>query len=59
MLGLLRIALMVVAFFLLLAVVMAVGSVTTGAAEKVVLIAIGAGIIAMLPRIRRIGSPVT
>jgi predicted outer membrane protein len=59
MLGLLRFALLVAALFLLLGLAMAVGSGTTGAAEKVVLIAVAAGIVALLPRIRRIGTPAT
>lgn len=51
--------LLVAMFFLLLGIVMTVGSGTTGAAEKVALIGLGAGIVALLPRIRRIGSPAT
>jgi hypothetical protein len=53
---LLRIALQVAIFFFLLGLVMAIASSDTGAAEKAVLALVGAGLVALAPVVRRIGS---
>lgn len=58
MLRLLRIALQVVLFFLLLSVVVAVASGNTGAVEKLGLVAVAAGLVWVAARVRRIGAPV-
>jgi len=58
MLRLLRLALQVVLFFLLLSLVVAVASAETGTVEKVVLIAAGALFAWLASRVRRIGAPV-
>jgi hypothetical protein len=58
MLRLLRLALQVVLFFLLLSLVVAVASAETGTVEKVVLIAAGALFAWLASRARRIGAPV-
>ena len=58
MIRLLRLALQVVLFFLLLSLVVAVGSAQTGIVEKVVLIAAGAVLVWLASRVRRIGAPV-
>jgi hypothetical protein len=55
---LLRLALQVVLFFLLLSLVVAIASVETGAVEKVVLVAAGAVLVWLASRVRRIGAPV-
>jgi hypothetical protein len=58
MLRLLRLALQVVLFFLLLSLVVAVASAQTGSIEKVALIAAGAVLVWLASRVRRIGAPV-
>ena len=58
MLRLLRIALQVVLFFLLLSLVVAVAAAETGIVEKVALIATGAVLVWVAARVRRIGAPV-
>ena len=58
MLRLLRLALQVVLFFLLLSLVVAVFSAQTGIVEKVVLIAAGAVLVWLASYVRRIGAPV-
>ena len=58
MLRLLRLALQVVLFFLLLSLVVAVASAQTGAVEKVALVAAGAGLVWLASHVRRIGAPV-
>ena len=55
---LLRLALQVVLFFLLLSLVVAVASAQTGTVEKVALIAAGALLVWVASRVRRIGAPV-
>ena len=56
MVGLLRMALQVVLFFLLLSLVVAVAAEQTGILEKVVLIAAGAALVWLASRVRRLGS---
>ena len=58
MMRLLRLALQVVLFFLLLSLVVAVASAQTGTVEKVALIAAGALLVWVASRVRRIGAPV-
>ena len=58
MIRLLRLALQVVLFFLLLSLVVAVASAETGTVEKVALIAAGALLVWHASRVRRIGAPV-
>jgi hypothetical protein len=58
MIRLLRLALQVVLFFLLLSLVVAVASVHTGTVEKVALIAVGAVLVWVASRVQRIGAPV-
>jgi hypothetical protein len=58
MIRLLRLALQVVLFFLLLSLVVAVASAQTGAVEKGALIAAGALFVWLASRVRRIGAPV-
>ena len=58
MVRLLRLALQVVLFFLLLSLVVAVASAQTGTVEKVALIAAGALLVWLASRVRRIGAPV-
>ena len=58
MLRLLRLALQVVLFLLLLALVVAVASGQTGIVETVVLVAAGAVLVWLASRVRRIGAPV-
>jgi hypothetical protein len=58
MIRLLRLALQVGLFFLLLSVVVAIGSAQTGTVEKVALIAAGAVLVWLASRVRRIGAPV-
>jgi hypothetical protein len=58
MIRLLRLALQVVLFFLLLSLVVAVASMHTGTVEKVVLIAAGAVLVWLASRVQRIGAPV-
>jgi hypothetical protein len=57
MIRLLRIALQVVLFFVLLSLVVAVAAAETGTLEKVVLIAVGAVLVWLASRVRRIGAP--
>ena len=57
MIGLLRLALQIVLFFLLLSLVVAVASAQTGTVEKVALIAAGAALVWLASRVRRIGAP--
>jgi hypothetical protein len=57
MFRLLRLALQLVLFFLLLSLVVAVGSAETGLAEKVALIAAGVVLVWLASRVRRIGAP--
>jgi hypothetical protein len=56
MLRLLRLALQVVLFLLLLSVVIAIASAQTGTVEKAALIAAGAVLIWLASRVRRIGA---
>jgi hypothetical protein len=58
MVRLLRLALQIVLFFLLLSLVVAVGSAQTGIVEKVALIAVGLVLVWLASRVRRIGAPV-
>ena len=58
MIRLLRLALQVGLFFLLLSLVVAVASVHTGTVEKVALIAAGAVVVWLASHVRRIGAPV-
>ena len=55
---LLRIALQVVLFFLLLSLVVGVASGQTGVVEKAALVAAGAVLVWLASRVRRIGAPV-
>ena len=55
MLTIVRLALQVVLFFLLLGIVIGVGSGDTGAAEKVVMALLGGLLIWFAPKVRRIG----
>ncbi len=57
MIRLLRLALQLVLFFVLLSLVVAVASALTGAVEKVTLIATGAVLVWLASRVRRIGAP--
>ena len=57
MLRLLRLALQLVLVFLLLSLVVAVGSAETGLVEKVALIAVGAVLVWLASSVRRIGVP--
>ncbi len=57
MLRLLRVALQVVLFFLLLSLVVAVAAAQTGTVEKVALIAAGAVLVWLASLVRRIGAP--
>lgn len=58
MIRLLRLALQIVLFFLLLSLVVAVASVNTGIVENVALIAAGAVLVWLASHVRRIGAPV-
>jgi hypothetical protein len=58
MLRLLRFALQIALFFLLLSLVVAVASAQTGIVEKVALIAAGAVLVWLASRVRRIGAQV-
>jgi len=58
MLRLLRVALQVVLFFLLLSLVVAVATAQTGTVEKVALIAAGAVLVWLASLVRCIGAPV-
>jgi hypothetical protein len=58
MITLLRLALQVVLFFLLLSLVVAVASMHTGTVEKGALIAAGAVLVWLASRVQRIGAPV-
>jgi hypothetical protein len=58
MIRLLRLALQVVLFFLLISLVVAVASAQTGTVEKVALIAAGVVIVRLASRVRRVGAPV-
>lgn len=57
MLRLLRIALQLVLFFLLIAVVVGVASGESGIVEKVALVAAGAVLVWLASRVRRISAP--
>ena len=57
MLGLLRLALQIVLFFLLLSLVVAVASAQTGIVEKVALGAAGVVLVWLASRVRRMGAP--
>ena len=57
MMKLLRLALQVVLFFLLLSLVLAVASGQVGTVETVALIAAGAVLVWLAARVRRIGAP--
>lgn len=57
MMRLLRLALQVVLFFLLLSLVVAVAATETGFVEKVALIAAGVALVWLASRVRRIGAP--
>jgi hypothetical protein len=57
MIGLLRVVLQVVLFFLLLSLVIALASAETGLLEEVVLVAVGAGLVWLAARVRRLGAP--
>ena len=57
MIRLLRVALQVVLFFLLLSLVVAVASMYTGTVEKIALIAAGAVLVWLASRVHRIGAP--
>ena len=57
MLRLLRLALQLVLLFLLLSLVVAVGSAQTGLVEKVALTAAGVVLVWLASRVRRIGAP--
>lgn len=57
MVRLLRIALQVVLFLLLLSIVVAVAAEETGAVEKVVLAGMGIGLIWIAGLVRRLGAP--
>ena len=57
MISLLRLALQVVLFFILLSLVVAVASAQTGTVEKIALIASGALFVWLASRVRRIGAP--
>ena len=57
MFGLLRLALQLLLFFLLLSLVVAVGSAETGLAENVALIAAGVVLLWLASRVQRIGAP--
>jgi hypothetical protein len=56
MLAIVRRALQVVVFFLLLSAVVGIGSGDTGALEKVVLVALGVALVWAAPLVRRIGA---
>ena len=58
MMRLLRLALQVVLFFLLLSLVVAVASAQTGTVETVALIAAGVLLVWLASRVRRIGAQV-
>jgi len=58
MIRLLRLALQVALFFLVLSLVVAVASVHTGTVEKVVMIAAGAVLVWLASHVRRIGASV-
>jgi hypothetical protein len=57
MIRLLRLVLQVVLFLLLLSLVIAVASAQTGAVEKLALVAAGAVLVWLAPRVRRLGAP--
>ena len=57
MLRLLRLALQLVLFFLLLSLVVAVAAAETGVVEKVALIAAGGVLVWLASRVRRLGAP--
>ena len=57
MMRLLRLALQVVLFFLLLSLVVAVAAAETGLVEKVALITAGVVLVWLASRVRRIGAP--
>jgi hypothetical protein len=53
---LLRLALQLVLFFMLLAVVIAIAAPETGALEKGALLVLGAGLVVLASRVRRIST---
>ena len=57
MLRIIRLALQVVLFFVLLSLVVAVATAQTGLIEKVVLFAAGAVVVWLASRVRHIGAP--
>lgn len=57
MLSLLRLALQLILFFLVLSLAVAVGSDQTGLVEKVALIAVGVVLVWLTSHVRRIGVP--
>jgi hypothetical protein len=57
MLGIVRIALQAVLFFLLLGVVLAIGEPNTGLVEKLVAAAFGAVLVWVAVRVRGLGRP--
>ena len=57
MLSLLRLAFQLVLFFVLLSLVVAVGSAQTGPVKKVALIAAGVVLVWLASHVRRIGAP--
>jgi hypothetical protein len=57
MIRLLRLAVQVVLFLLLLSLAVAIGSAETGVAEKVALLACGAVLVWLAALVRRIGAP--
>jgi peptidoglycan/LPS O-acetylase OafA/YrhL len=57
MIRLLRRALQLVAFLLLLSLVVALAGEYTGPVEKVVLVAMGVAVVWLAARVRRIGEP--
>ena len=56
MLALLRVALQLVLFFLLLSAVIGVVSAETGSVEKIVLVVLAAVLLWLAPRVRRLGN---
>ncbi len=57
MLAVLRFALQAVLFFLLLALVLGVAAPQTGPLEKLTLLAVGAVLVVVAVRVRRLGRP--
>ena len=57
MLSLLRVALQMVLFFLLLSAVVGIAAAETGVVEKLALAAAAIALVWLTPRVRRIGGP--